>query len=296
MKNRTVRSAVCSALGLAVVALSGSGRALAEDKAGPAEAAPRAGGDAAAPPPPAAAFGDRAHQRDRGDAAPGRDQRRRRPGDRAQQGERVEADPDHPEPLLRRQQRADGRLREQHQRGDLPGRVGAGRPRACASAARATAARTSTTASAWTRCSRSCARAGWTSPLTAASTSCSTRSSSACALGVKGKAGIGPLAIVFDPSLNIGLIKRYENKEFLQVPVRVGFMATSQLNVGVSVGAERAARRLRGQLSDPAGRRRHVRDQRRGGRARAVRVRQPGAARTAARTSARCPIGAAYHM
>ena len=55
MKNRTVRSAVCSALGLAVVALSGSGRALAEDKAGPAEAAPRAGGDAAAPPPPAAA-------------------------------------------------------------------------------------------------------------------------------------------------------------------------------------------------------------------------------------------------
>ena len=33
-------------------------------------------------------------------------------------------------------------------------------------------------------------------------------------LGVKGKAGIGPLAIVFDPSLNIGLIKRYENKEY----------------------------------------------------------------------------------
>lgn len=54
-------------------------------------------------------------------------------------------------------------------------------------------------------------------------------------LGVKAKAGIGPLAIVFDPSLNIGLIKRDQNKEVLQVPLRIGLMATQQLNVGVSV-------------------------------------------------------------
>lgn len=53
-------------------------------------------------------------------------------------------------------------------------------------------------------------------------------------LGVKAKAAAGPLAIVFDPSLNIGLNKRDQNKEYLQVPVRVGFMVTSQLNVGLS--------------------------------------------------------------
>jgi hypothetical protein len=54
-------------------------------------------------------------------------------------------------------------------------------------------------------------------------------------LGLKGKAGLGPLAIVFDPSLNIGLNRRDRNEDVLQVPLRVGVMATSQLNVGVSV-------------------------------------------------------------
>lgn len=53
-------------------------------------------------------------------------------------------------------------------------------------------------------------------------------------LGVKGKAGLGPMAIVFDPSVNIGLIKRYENKDYLQVPVRIGFVVMSRLNIGVS--------------------------------------------------------------
>jgi hypothetical protein len=53
-------------------------------------------------------------------------------------------------------------------------------------------------------------------------------------LGVKGKVGLGPMAIVFDPSVNIGLIKRYENKEYLQAPVRIGFIVMSRLNVGVS--------------------------------------------------------------
>ena len=95
-------------------------------------------------------------------------------------------------------------------------------------------------------------------------------------LGVKGKAGIGPLAIVFDPSLNIGLIKRYENKEYLQVPLRIGLMATQQLNVGVSVALNGQLDGFGEQLPDPAGRRRHVRAQRRSRPARPVRVRQPG--------------------
>ena len=55
-------------------------------------------------------------------------------------------------------------------------------------------------------------------------------------LGVKAKMAAGPLAIVFDPALNIGLTKRSDgNKEMLTIPARIGFMATSQLNVGVSI-------------------------------------------------------------
>ena len=56
-------------------------------------------------------------------------------------------------------------------------------------------------------------------------------------VGVKGKMLAGPLVIVFDPSINIGLSKRDEgNKEALQIPVRIGFMATPELNLGLSVG------------------------------------------------------------
>jgi hypothetical protein len=55
-------------------------------------------------------------------------------------------------------------------------------------------------------------------------------------VGVKGKTMAGPLVIVFDPSLNIGLTNRDPvNKEYLQIPVRVGFLATPQLNLGLSV-------------------------------------------------------------
>jgi hypothetical protein len=55
-------------------------------------------------------------------------------------------------------------------------------------------------------------------------------------LGVKGKALAGPLIIVFDPSINIGLTERDGgNKEILQLPVRLGFLVTPQLNLGVSV-------------------------------------------------------------
>lgn len=66
-------------------------------------------------------------------------------------------------------------------------------------------------------------------------------------VGVKGKTMAGPLVIVFDPSVNIGATKRdLGNKEVLQIPVRLGFMATPQLNVGASVA-------LVGLLDPPVG-------------------------------------------
>jgi hypothetical protein len=55
-------------------------------------------------------------------------------------------------------------------------------------------------------------------------------------LGVKGKTMAGPMVIVFDPSIRIGLTERSAgNKEFLVLPARLGFMATSQLNLGLSI-------------------------------------------------------------
>jgi len=55
-------------------------------------------------------------------------------------------------------------------------------------------------------------------------------------LGVKGKMMAGPVMIVFDPSLGIALNKRDQNKDYLQVPVRVGYMVMPELNVGLSLG------------------------------------------------------------
>ena len=55
-------------------------------------------------------------------------------------------------------------------------------------------------------------------------------------VGVKGKTLAGPLVLVFDPNIRIGLNHRdLNNKEILTVPVRLGFMATPQLNIGLSV-------------------------------------------------------------
>jgi len=55
-------------------------------------------------------------------------------------------------------------------------------------------------------------------------------------LGVKGKTMAGPLVIVFDPSVMIGLNHRDEgNKEAINIPVRLGFLATPQLNLGLSI-------------------------------------------------------------
>jgi hypothetical protein len=53
-------------------------------------------------------------------------------------------------------------------------------------------------------------------------------------LGVKGKTMAGPLVIVFDPAFYIGLTERDGNKEAINLPVRLGFMATPQLNLGLS--------------------------------------------------------------
>jgi hypothetical protein len=64
--------------------------------------------------------------------------------------------------------------------------------------------------------------------------------------GVKGKLLAGPLVLVFDPWIRFGLNNRDFNKEMLNIPVRVGFMATPQLNVGVSTG-------IWGMLNPPVG-------------------------------------------
>ena len=55
-------------------------------------------------------------------------------------------------------------------------------------------------------------------------------------LGVKGKVMAGPIIIVFDPALLIGLNNRdIGNKEAINIPARFGFMATPQLNLGLSI-------------------------------------------------------------
>ncbi len=54
-------------------------------------------------------------------------------------------------------------------------------------------------------------------------------------LGVKGKTMAGPVQIIFDPSINIGLTERDFNKERILLPARFGFLVTPQLNLGVSI-------------------------------------------------------------
>jgi hypothetical protein len=55
-------------------------------------------------------------------------------------------------------------------------------------------------------------------------------------LGVKGKTMAGPVIIVFDPAILIGLNNRdMGNKEAINIPARFGFMVTPQLNLGVSI-------------------------------------------------------------
>ena len=58
-------------------------------------------------------------------------------------------------------------------------------------------------------------------------------------LGVRGKVGGGPIAVVFDPAINIGITKRDQgNKEAITVPVRVGFQASPELNLGLATGIQ----------------------------------------------------------
>jgi len=67
-------------------------------------------------------------------------------------------------------------------------------------------------------------------------------------VGVKSRMLAGPAILTIDPALLIGVNHRsdFGNKEALIVPVRVGFMATPQLNVGLSVA-------LIGLLDPPVG-------------------------------------------
>jgi len=233
MKNRTVRSAVCSALGLAVVALSGSGRALAEDKAGPAEAAPRAGGDAAPTPPPAAASvtapisateatlhqgavnidGDLVIGLSKGSA-----------------WKPIQIIPNLYYGVSNELTAgfANNTNAEIFQAVSAPGGRGlclSGSSNGCAHVYNSFSL---DALFSFMRSSRLDLAAHGGVDFVLDPFLLSLR------LGVKGKAGIGPLAIVFDPSLNIGLIKRYENKEYLQVPVRIGLIVASRLNIGVS--------------------------------------------------------------
>jgi hypothetical protein len=47
----------------------------------------------------------------------------------------------------------------------------------------------------------------------------------------------GPLAVLVDPSLQIGITKRDQgNEEVIYLPVRVGFQTTPDLNVGLVTG------------------------------------------------------------
>jgi hypothetical protein len=234
MKKRTAHLAVPAALVLAGVALSGSGRAFAQDSAGPAEAAPRAGRDAATTPPPAAASV----------TAPIRaTEATLHQGTISVDGDLViglsKGNAWQPVQIIPNLYYgvsneltagfANNTNAEIFQAVSAPGGRGlclSGSSNGCAHVynsfsldALFSFMRSSTLDLA--------AHGGVDFVLDPFLLS--------LRLGVKAKAGLGPLAIVFDPSLNIGLIKRYENKEVLQVPLRVGIMATRQLNVGVSV-------------------------------------------------------------
>lgn len=55
-------------------------------------------------------------------------------------------------------------------------------------------------------------------------------------LGAQIKFANGPLGIIADPAFTIGLTNRDGNKEGILVPLRVGFQATPELNVGLMTG------------------------------------------------------------
>ena len=232
MKNRTVRSAVCSALGFALVASSGSGRALAQDNAGPAEAAPRAGGDAAPLPPPAAsvtapisATEATLHQGAvsvDGDLVVG--------FSKGNAWKPIQIIPNLYYGVSNELTAgfANNTNAEIFQAVSAPGGRGlclSGSSNGCAHVYNSFSL---DALFSFMRSSRLDLAAHGGVDFVLDPFLLSLR------LGVKGKAGIGPLAIVFDPSLNIGLIKRYENKEYLQVPVRIGLIVASRLNIGVS--------------------------------------------------------------
>ena len=93
-------------------------------------------------------------------------------------------------------------------------------------------------------------------------------------LGVKGKMMAGPLMIVFDPFICFGLTKRDARQQgSLDIPVRLAFLATPQLNIDLSTGIWRAVRQLRRSLRDSVGDRRRICAQQPARPARAVHVR-----------------------
>lgn len=233
MKKRTARLAVCSALGLAVVALSGSGRAFAEDNAAPAEGTPPAAGDAAATTPaPAAASVSAPISATEATLHQGA----------------ISIDGDLVMSLSKNAVFKPVQI--------VPNLYYGVSPELTVGFAHnpfAEIFQTSGRGLCITGSSNGCAKVYNNFSLDALFSFLRSSTMDLAAhggldflfldpfwmslrLGVKGKTAAGPLAIVFDPALNIGLTKRSDgNKEALTLPVRIGFMATQQLNVGLSI-------------------------------------------------------------
>jgi hypothetical protein len=119
-------------------------------------------------------------------------------------------------------------------------------------------------------------------------------------LGVKGKTMVGPMILVFDPSISIGLTERDINKESISLPVRLGFMATPAAQSRPVDRAVRPAQpadwRLRRLLLRSARRRRHVRSQQHAGRARAVHAGPPDRRSNGGADARTLSVGAAWRM
>lgn len=238
MKNRTVRSVICSAVGLAMVALVGAGRALAEDSAAAsAEGAPPAGGEAAATTPPPAAASVSApisateatlHQGEisvDGDVVIGLS--------KGNAGEPIQIVPNlyygvSPELTVGFAHNTNAEI---FQAASVLGGRGlclSGTSGGCAHVynnfaldALFSFMRSSTMDLAGHGGVDFFMLDPWWMQLR---------------LGVKAKMAAGPLMLVFDPAIFFGLTKRSDgNKEAINIPARVGFMVLPQLNVGLSV-------------------------------------------------------------
>jgi hypothetical protein len=232
MRSRTTRPAICSALGLAMVALLGSGRAFAEDKAAPAEGAPSAGGDASATtPPPATASVSAPISASEATLHQGA----------------IDIDGDVVMSLSKGAAFKPVQIVPNLYYGVSPELTAGFAQNPFAEIFQTTGKGlclngTPTCAHLYNNFSLDALFSFMRSSTVDLAAHGGVDFASldpfflSLRLGVKAKMATGPLAIVFDPALNIGLTKRDAgNKEVLTIPARVGFMVMSQLNVGLSI-------------------------------------------------------------